>query len=147
MLTPISYGRETSGALRRYLILPGIPAHRMVPECVSTKADLSWSPGVKATMHDVYFGTNFNDVSTASRLSPKGVLKSKGQSGTTYDPGTMAFDTTYYWRIDEVNTYSPYYLERQCMEFQDGILYTDYQTPILSAGGSLMMLRLWNECY
>jgi len=26
------------------------------------------------------------------------------QSFTTFDPGTMANDTTYYWRIDEVNT-------------------------------------------
>jgi hypothetical protein len=27
------------------------------------------------------------------------------QSGTTYNPGTLTGDTTYYWRIDEVNGY------------------------------------------
>jgi regulation of enolase protein 1 (concanavalin A-like superfamily) len=71
-------------------------------ECVSTHAILSWSPGAKAAIHDVYFGTNLTNVSTASRFSKKSVLVSTGQSGTTYTP-TLALDTTYYWRIDEVN--------------------------------------------
>jgi len=58
---------------------------------VSTTADLSWTAGTGATSHDVYFGT--------SSSSPT----SRGnQTGTTYDPGTMAEGTTYYWRIDEV---------------------------------------------
>ena len=34
---------------------------------------------------------------------PRGVLVSKGQTATTYDPeGLLAFGRTYYWRIDEV---------------------------------------------
>jgi hypothetical protein len=57
---------------------------------VSTTADLSWTAGTGATSHDVYFGT--------SSSSPT----SRGnQTGTTYDTGTMANSTTYYWRIDE----------------------------------------------
>ncbi|MHC4544740.1 MAG: right-handed parallel beta-helix repeat-containing protein [Planctomycetota bacterium] len=57
---------------------------------VSTTADLSWTAGSDATSHDVYFGTT----------SP-GMFQGN-QSGTTFDPGRMAYSTTYYWRIDEV---------------------------------------------
>jgi hypothetical protein len=58
---------------------------------VSTTADLSWMAGAGATSHDVYFGT----VS-----SPPFKVN---QTATTYDTGTMAGNTTYYWRIDEKN--------------------------------------------
>ena len=58
---------------------------------VDLDADLSWSAGTGATSHDVYFGQ-----------SSPGTFQGN-QSGTTFDTGTMANDTTYYWRIDEVN--------------------------------------------
>jgi len=58
---------------------------------VSTNADLSWMAGSEATSHDVYFGTT----------SP-GMFMGN-QTATTFDPGTMAYYTTYYWRIDEIN--------------------------------------------
>ncbi len=65
---------------------------------------LSWAPGDSAVTHDVYFGASFDDVNAASRSNPLGVLLSQGQAGTTFDPpGVLDFDTTYYWRIDEVN--------------------------------------------
>ncbi|HPY48665.1 MAG TPA: discoidin domain-containing protein [Sedimentisphaerales bacterium] len=65
---------------------------------------LSWAAGESAVTHDVYFGASFDDVNAASRSNPRGVLLSQGQSGTTFDPpGVLDFDTTYYWRIDEVN--------------------------------------------
>ena len=58
---------------------------------VSVTADLNWDAGSKANSHDVYFGTtspgDFQD----------------NQTATTFDPGTMEAETTYYWRIDEVN--------------------------------------------
>jgi hypothetical protein len=58
---------------------------------VSITADLSWTAGSGATSHDVYFGTT----------SP-GTFRGN-QTATTYDTGTMAYSTTYYWRIDEKN--------------------------------------------
>jgi len=58
---------------------------------VSTSATLSWTAGSGATSHDVYFGTT----------SP-GDFQGN-QTATTFDPGTMANDTTYYWRVDEIN--------------------------------------------
>ncbi len=65
---------------------------------------LSWTEGDTAATHDVYFGTDFNDVNEASRTDPREVLVSQDQTDTTFDPnGTLDFGTTYYWRVDEVN--------------------------------------------
>ncbi len=58
---------------------------------VSPYANLSWTAGSNAVSHDVYFGTT----------SP-GTFRGN-QTATTFDPGTMAYGATYYWRIDEVN--------------------------------------------
>jgi len=71
---------------------------------VPVDAILSWTPGQFAASHDVYFGTAFADVNTASRTNAKGVLVSQGQTATTFDPaGLLAYGQTYYWRVDEVN--------------------------------------------
>jgi len=59
---------------------------------VDIDADLSWTPGAGAVTHDVYFGT----------VDPPPLVKAK-HPDPTYDPGTLAKDTTYYWRIDERN--------------------------------------------
>ena len=59
---------------------------------VSIYADLSWSGGDPDTgdtvTYDVYFGTS---------SSPPQV--SNDQSATTYDPGTLNYGVTYYWKI------------------------------------------------
>ncbi|MDY0357062.1 MAG: LamG-like jellyroll fold domain-containing protein [Sedimentisphaerales bacterium] len=65
---------------------------------------LSWTAGKFAATHDVYFGTSFEDVNDAARSNAMGVLVSQGQAPTDYDPaGMLDFETTYYWRVDEVN--------------------------------------------
>jgi len=59
---------------------------------VSVNADLSWTGGDPdagdTVTYDVYFGT--------SSTPP---LVSNDQSGTTYDPGTLAYNTKYYWKV------------------------------------------------
>jgi hypothetical protein len=69
---------------------PG-PAH--LGTDVSIDAILSWTGDPLATSHDVYFDT---DTSFGSPTN---------QVGTSFDPGTLLHDTTYYWRVDEVNVY------------------------------------------
>lgn len=65
---------------------------------------LSWTPGEKAAKHDVYFSTDVNAIKEANKSNePAGVLVSRNQSDTTYKPGMLDFNTTYYWRVDEVN--------------------------------------------
>jgi hypothetical protein len=64
---------------------------------------LSWTAGVFADTHNVYFGTSFNDVSGASTLDPRGALVREGLIGSSFDVGRLTFGQTYYWRVDEVN--------------------------------------------
>lgn len=70
-------------------------------------AGLSWTPGDFAAKHHVYFGTDFDDVNEASLADPRGVLVSEGQTGTSYQP-ELILGTTYYWRVDDVNTAPPF---------------------------------------
>jgi len=49
---------------------------------------------------DVYFGENFDDINDANKSSPVYV---GNFSDTSYLPGTLALDSTYYWRIDEID--------------------------------------------
>ncbi len=64
---------------------------------VDLNADLSWTggdPNGDTVTYDVYFGT--------SSPPPKVV---SNQSSTSYDPGTMGYGTTYYWRIKAIDEY------------------------------------------
>ena len=64
---------------------------------------LSWLAGGFAVTHDVYLGTSFDDVNAATRTAPLDVLVGQDHGDSSFDPGRLAFDQTYYWRVDEVN--------------------------------------------
>ncbi len=67
---------------------------------------LTWSPGVYAASHEVYFGTDKDAVKNADTSSPE--HKGTGNLGSEgYDPGKLSWYTTYYWRIDEANNVNP----------------------------------------
>ena len=69
---------------------------------VPLDADLSWTPGCWANTHDVYFGTSFDDVNSATTTTSSGVYLGN-QEPNTYDlPADFNYVTVYYWRIDEV---------------------------------------------
>jgi hypothetical protein len=62
---------------------------------------LSWTPGPYADKHDVYFGTDFDDVNNAGTDSS--LLVGPAQDVNSFDAGRLDFERTYYWRVDEVN--------------------------------------------
>ncbi len=67
---------------------------------------LTWTPGVYAASHQVYFGTDKEIVRNADTGSPE--YKGAGDLGAeSYEPGKLLWDTTYYWRIDEANNANP----------------------------------------
>ncbi len=71
---------------------------------VPRDTNLSWKAAVPAATHDVYFGTNRDDVNAAGTGAPLDVLVSRGQMETTYaPPDVLTYGATYFWRIDEVN--------------------------------------------
>ncbi|MHC4624349.1 MAG: hypothetical protein ACYS4W_10665 [Planctomycetota bacterium] len=57
---------------------------------VSPDTELSWT-GEQSVSYNVYFGTE----------SPPPLVGK--QSTTTFDPGTLDWDTTYYWKVDIVS--------------------------------------------
>ncbi len=69
-------------------------------------AILIWAPGDDTASHQVYFGTNKEAMRKASTTSPE-YRGTRALGAESYDPGLLAWDSTYYWRIDEVNNTNP----------------------------------------
>jgi hypothetical protein len=67
---------------------------------------LSWLPGDYAASHEVYFGTDKEVVRNADTGSPE-YKGTRDLDSESYDPGKLEWDSTYYWRIDEVNNVNP----------------------------------------
>jgi hypothetical protein len=67
---------------------------------------LTWTAAIPAASHEVYFGTDADAVRNATAASPE-YKGTKPLGDETYDPGTLVWNTTYYWRIDEVNDTNP----------------------------------------
>ncbi len=72
-------------------LLAKTPSPKDKSSNVSITSDLSWTPGDSTISHNVYLGTNADSL----------ILKSN-QVETTFFTGTLAYETTYYWRVDEV---------------------------------------------
>ena len=62
-------------------------------EFVDPNAAFTWTPGFGAKLHNVYMGTNFNDVNNAAGGAPLGT--------TSYSPAALESEKVYYWRVDE----------------------------------------------
>jgi hypothetical protein len=77
--------------------IPPRKAHNPDPadgaKFISTDVTLNWTAGFGAGLHYVFFGDNFDDVNSAT----EGTLA----AGTSYTPGTLEVEKTYYWRVDE----------------------------------------------
>jgi hypothetical protein len=68
---------------------------------VSQTTLLTWSAGETAASHDVYFGTDMEAVRDADTSSPE-FKGNQPVDSVSYDPGQLEWDSTYYWRVDEV---------------------------------------------
>jgi hypothetical protein len=121
----LEYFENTSGAVARLgwesphttkqiiptdLLWPPVKARNPNPPNGATDVKqtttLSWEPGEAAVSHQVYFGTDQEVVRNANTDSPeyKGI---RDMGSENYDPGKLAWETTYYWRVDEVNNLNP----------------------------------------
>ena len=67
---------------------------------------LGWNAGDAAASHEVYFGTDAEAVKNADASSPE-YKGSRSLGSESYDPGQLEWDSTYYWRVDEVNDTNP----------------------------------------
>jgi hypothetical protein len=95
--------------------LPQSPPQASMPEPVNGATDvsldpnLSWRIGYNAARHDVYFGTNANDINdvNSANLADYPNVTYENLSANSFSPGTLDMNTTYYWRVDEVNDAHP----------------------------------------
>jgi len=76
------------------------PAHGAAD--VQLNGVLSWTPSDSAASHQLYFGTDKEAVRTAGAGSPED-KGSKALGAESHDPGLLEANTTYYWRVDEVD--------------------------------------------
>jgi len=67
---------------------------------------VGWDPGHHAASHDVYFGVDKGAVRNAASSSPE-YKGNKLLGSESHDPGLLEWDTTYYWRVDEINDLNP----------------------------------------
>jgi len=68
---------------------------------------LSWKSVESTVSHDVYLSQDSNAVALAT-IESGGVYRGRlSAQETFYEPGSLEFATTYYWRIDEVNETDP----------------------------------------
>ncbi len=65
---------------------------------IDPNADLSWTAGLNAAAHEVYFGTDEAAVAAGTGGTAKGRL-----GVSTFDPGPLQPQTRYFWKIDEVD--------------------------------------------
>ncbi len=93
-----------------YLLWPPVKARNPKPLNgtigVRLTDALTWEPGEAAASHEVYFGTDEDAVKDATKASPE-YKGSKALDDESYDPGKLAWDTTYYWRVDEIDDTNP----------------------------------------
>ncbi|MGD2094260.1 MAG: PA14 domain-containing protein [Phycisphaerales bacterium] len=93
-----------------YVLSPPVKASSPSPPNtgVDTKQTLilKWGAGDHAVLHHVYFGTDPDAVANATTSSPE-YKGSRDLGAERYDPGQLEWNTTYYWRIDEINDLNP----------------------------------------
>jgi hypothetical protein len=63
---------------------------------------LSWTPADSAASHELYLGMDKEAVRNADTGAPE-YKDSKSFGDESYDPGLLEPETSYYWRVDEVD--------------------------------------------
>jgi internalin A len=67
---------------------------------------LRWTAGAWAAVHDVYFGRDKESVADATPADSE-IYRGRLELDTVmYEPETLEWGATYYWRIDEVNFFT-----------------------------------------
>jgi hypothetical protein len=68
---------------------------------VQMNATLSWTAADNAASHELYFGTDKDAVYNADTTLPE-YIGPRALGAESYDPGKLAWESPYYWRVDEI---------------------------------------------
>jgi hypothetical protein len=72
-------------------------------DAVTQSPVLMWNAGEKAAQHEVYFGVDAAAVAAATPADAGLYRGRQAADVTSFDAGALAWNQTYYWRVDEVN--------------------------------------------
>ena len=108
----INVDTETMPGRTIVTALPQNPPEASGPDPANGAAEvridtqLNWRMGLYADRHDVFIGTNPNDVNNvnSANLANYPNVTYQNVSINTFEPPALAMETTYYWRVDEVNS-------------------------------------------
>ncbi len=109
---------------------------------------LSWNAGEMAVEHDVYFGVDKDAVANATPDSADIYMGRQGLGETTFDPGTLEWNKTYFWRVDEVNEAaadSPWKASVWSFTTADFIVVDDME--IYTAAEGNRIYQIWPDGY
>jgi len=114
---------------------------------VTQSPDLLWTAGDHAIDHDIYFGMDAAAVAGADTGTPD--IYQGRQTTTSFSPAKLDWNTTYYWRIDEVNNLNtPSYTEETIVHGGNQSMPFFYNNSILSYSEAELTLtypRDWTE--
>ncbi len=105
-------------------------------------AVLQWIAGEEATDHDVYFGTDATAVGNADTATADIYKGRQKADKTTFDPGTLEWGKTYYWRVDEINAAnaaSPWKGRVWGFTVADFLIVEDFESYTDQAGAEIFM--------
>jgi len=101
----VSYSSGTGKTTVQTLAVPTVATEPQPgdgdPEVKRSLSSISWKPGEGAILHDVYFGTNYDNVNDANIAYPLGVYKDSVEPNNFTLTETLVFGQLYWWRIDE----------------------------------------------
>ncbi len=103
----------TQDEIQQIMSGPGDPGVALSPKpgneetLVLPDADLSWKAGKFAASHDVFLGTVAQDVNEATVTNDSTGVYQGNMIVTTFDPGLLAYDQEYFWKVTELNDTEP----------------------------------------
>ncbi len=128
----------------RFLYIP-TRARKPRPESgaegVDTDVVLTWRAGRDAVSHEVYFGTD--EQAVADGTVPVDIVAT-----SAYGPGALDLETTYHWKINEVNEAEPVVLwagDVWHFTTQDSFVVDDFES--YSGGDGHEIFNTWRDGY
>lgn len=116
------------------------PPHEAVD--IAQDVTLRWMVGEKTVQQDLYFGTDPNAVAAATPDST-GIYQGRfDQTTTEWQPGSLDWNTPYYWRVDQLNSAekgSPWVGRVWCFTTADFVIVEDFEDYTAEEGGEVFM--------
>jgi hypothetical protein len=132
---------------------PPVRARALYPQSgdVNLPQDLTlmWGAGEKAVKHQIYFG---DDADAVAAADPSSNLYQGEQTldETTFTPGQLEWNRTYWWRIDEVNEAAPESLwvgSVWSFTTADFLVVDDFETYNDEEGTDTRIYETWIDGY